>query len=179
MKKSIVLFVLSLSLLVSCKDEKATEIVAEKPAKNVKVTVNAIVKTDDNFQLFFREGNDISTPFEEENSVWTKVAASDAAQNIEFVLPEDVLPYYLRLDLGTNAEQQGITITGMKIDYLEKNLSVSPSTFFESYFIPNNSIEIKDKVKGEVMTKKDAGGIYDPVFNSGENLKVELDKLYR
>lgn len=179
MKKSILLFVLSLSLLVSCKDEKANEVVAEQPAKNVKVTVTAIVKSNDDFQLFFREEDDISTPFEEENSVWTKVVASDDVQNIEFVLPENVLPNYLRLDLGKNPEQQGITISGMKIDYLGKNVNVNTASFFDTFFIPNASIEVKDKATGVLVTKKDENGNYDPVFNSGENLKNELQNIYR
>ena len=179
MKKSIFLFVLSLSLLISCKDEKTNEVVAEQPAKSVKVTVAAIVKTNDDFQLFFREEDNISTPFEEENSVWVKVAASENVQNIEFVLPENVLPYYLRLDTGKNEAQKGVKISGMKIEYLDKKIDINTASFFDTYFIPNNSIEIKDKATGEVITKKDANGIYDPVFNSGENLKLELEKIYR
>ena len=56
MKKSILLlFALSLSLLVSCKDENAVEKTEEQAKKNVKVTVSALVKVDDDFQLFFSE----------------------------------------------------------------------------------------------------------------------------
>lgn len=179
MKKSILLFVLSLSLLVSCKEEKPNEVVAEEPGKSVKVTVSAIVKTNDDFQLFFKEDNDVTTPFDEVNSVWTKVTGNDTAQDIVFVLPNDVLPNYLRLDVGKNEAQQGVTISGMKIEYLGKKFDISTPGFFETYFVHNNSIEVKDQATGEVITKKDSNGTYDPVFNSGENLKLELEKLYR
>ena len=180
MKKSILLlFALSLSLLVSCKDENAVEKTEEQAKKNVKVTVSALVKVDDDFQLFFREEDNIATPFEEGNSLWTKVTASDKPQNIEFTLPENVLPNYLRLDLGTNEGQQSVVISGMKIEFLDKKIEINTSTFFETYFVHNNSIEIKDKSTGEVITKKDENGTYDPVFNSGENLKFELQKMYR
>ena len=91
MKKSILLlFALSLSLLVSCKDENAVEKTEEQAKKNVKVTVSALVKVDDDFQLFFREEDNITTPFEEGNSLWTKVTASDKPQNIHCILPEIV-----------------------------------------------------------------------------------------
>ena len=180
MKKSILLlFALSLSLLVSCKDENTVGKTEEQAKKNVKVTVSALVKVDDDFQLFFREEDNISTPFEEGNSIWTKVSASDKVQEIEFVLPENVLPNYLRLDLGKNEAQQPVTISGMKIEFLDKKVDISKSNFFETYFVHNNSIEIKDKSSGEVITKKDENGTYDPVFNSGENLKFELQKMYR
>jgi len=180
MKKSIFfLFVLSFSLLVSCKDEKANDNEVTKISKTVKVTVSAIVKTDDDFQLFFREEDNISTPFEEGNSVWTKVTASDNPQSIEFILPEDVLPNYLRLDVGKNEKQQAIIISGMKIEFLDNKFEINPSNFFETYFVHNSSVEIKDKSTGEVITKKDENGTYDPVFNSGENLKFELQKMYK
>jgi len=180
MKKSIFfLLVLSFSLLVSCKDEKANDNEVTKISKTVKVTVSAIVKTDDDFQLFFREEDNISTPFEEVNSVWTKVTASDNPQSIEFILPENVLPNYLRLDVGKNEKQQAITISGMKIEFLDNKFEINPSNFFETYFVHNSSVEIKDKSTGEVITKKDENGTYDPVFNSGENLKFELQKMYK
>jgi hypothetical protein len=180
MKKSILLlFAVSLSLLVSCKDEKAIEKTEEQVKKNVKVTVSALVKVDDDFQLFFREEDNISTPFEETNSIWTKVSASDKVQNIEFILPENALPNYLRLDLGKNEGQQPVVISGMKIEFLDKKIDINQTNFFDTYFVHNNSIEIKDKSSGEVITKKDENGIYDPVFNSGENLKFELQKMYR
>ncbi|MFY8097723.1 MAG: hypothetical protein ACOVMH_07895 [Flavobacterium sp.] len=179
MKKSILLlFALSLSLLVSCRDEKAPE-KTEEQEKNVKVTVSALVKVDDDFQLFFREEDNISTPFEENNSVWVSVKASDKPQNIEFVLPENTLPNYLRLDIGKNEKQQPITISGLKIDFLDKKIEMNPTNLFETYFVHNNCVEIKDKSKGEVVTKKDENGIYDPVINSGENLKFELQKMYK
>ena len=180
MKKSILLIILSFTLFVSCKDDKNQEATAtETINKKVKVSLTALVKTDDDFQLFFKEEDNVSTPFEENNSIWVSVKASDKPQNIEFVLPENTLPNYLRLDIGKNEKQQPITISGLKIDFLDKKIEMNPTNLFETYFVHNNCVEIKDKSKGEVVTKKDENGIYDPVINSGENLKFELQKMYK
>jgi len=72
-----------------------------------------------------------------------------------------------------------VVISGLKIEYVNKKIEMNALSFIENYFVHNNSIEIKDKNTGEVIPKKDENGLYDPVFNSGENLKIELHKIYR
>ena len=179
MKGKILIFVLSVFLFASCKDDKTSTPESKEAVKKIKVTLSATVKTDDDFQLFFKEEDNASKPFEEVNSVWTAVKANENSQNIEFVLPEDVFPNYLRLDIGKNDKQQPVIISSLKIEYGDKKFEMNSTAFIENYFVHNNSIEIKDKSKGEVIPKKDENGTYDPVFNSGENLKPELLKLYK
>lgn len=179
MKRKVIFFFASVFLFVSCKEDKTSSQDPTEVVNKIKVTLSATVKIDDDFQLFYKEEDNVSKPFEEINSVWTSVKASQNPQNIEFVLPENVFPYYLRLDIGKNDQQEPVFISLLKIEYGDKKIEMNSKGFLENYFIKNNSIEIKDKDKGEVVPKKDENGMYDPVFNSGENLKPELLKLYK
>ncbi|NJM80132.1 MAG: hypothetical protein HC854_11905 [Flavobacterium sp.] len=110
--------------------------------------------------------------------MWKEVKASDKPQVIEFLLPENVLPNYLRLDLGTNPANESITLSDMKIEYLDKKIDINSTSFFETYFINNPCIIIEDKATGLIKTKKE-NDFYDPFFNSGENLKYELQKIFK
>lgn len=178
MKNKILLLILSLALCFGCKKDNSV-VTNNEQQKKIKVTLTAIIKTDDDFQLFYKEEDNVQNPFEESNSLWTKVKGSDKSQNIEFILPENILPNYFRLDIGKNEKQQGITISGMKIEFLDKKIEINSKDFIENYFVHNSSVEIKDNSTGEVVTKKNESGLYDPVFNSGENLKFELQKMYK
>lgn len=182
MKNSILLFIISLTLFTSCKDDKSNDVTTESVesvSKQVKVSLSAIVKTDDDFQLFFKEEDVADTPYEESNSVWAKIKGSEKPQNIEFVFPENVLPNYFRLDLGVNDKQQQIIISSMKIEYIDKKIEMNTSQIIEQYFIPNNCIEIKDKNIGLFNLIKGDNNSHDPFIISGENLKFELQKMYR
>lgn len=174
-----ILIVLSLALLTGCKDEKSTEQpVEEKIANLVEVTLTATVKKDDKFQLFFKEVDNVEIPFEEQDAVWKDVKGSENSQEIKFLLPENVLPNYLRLDVGTNAENESIIISNFKIEYLGKKIDINSTAFFDTYFISNSYIVVEDKTSGLIKTKKE-NDFYDPFFNSGENLKYELQKMYK
>lgn len=181
-KKLSILIVLSLTLFVACKDDKAAErqqeSVVEKAANLVKVSLTATVKKDDNFQLFFKEEDNVEIPFEEQNSVWKEVKGSEQSQVIEFLLPENVLPNYLRLDVGTNPENQNIIVYNLKIQYFDKKIDINSTAFFDNYFICNPFIIVEDKATGLIKTKKE-NNFYDPFFNSGENLKYELQNIFR
>lgn len=181
-KKLSILIVLSLTLFVSCKDDKATEQtqepVAEKVVNLVKVSLTATVKKDDNFQLFFKEEDNIEIPFAEQDAVWKEVKGSEESQVIEFLLPENVLPNYLRLDVGTNPENEKINILNFKIEYLDKKIDINSTAFFDNYFINNPCVVVEDKATGLIKTRKE-NDFYDPFFNSGENLKYELQNMFK
>jgi len=180
--KFLTLIVLSLTLLTSCKDDKAQqqqqEPVEEKVVNLVKVSLTATVKKDDNFQLFYKEEDNVEIPFAEQDAVWKEVKGSDQSQVITFLLPENVLPNYLRLDVGTNPENENIIISNFQIEYLDKKIDINSTSFFDNYFINNPSIVIEDKASGSIKTQKQ-NDFYDPFFNSGENLKYELQNIYK
>lgn len=175
MKKSILLFVLTISFLVSCKDEKT----ATEPSKQVQVVLSGTIKKDDSFQLFFKEEDNLEIPYTETNSIWVDVKANEKPQTITFVLPENVLPNYLRLDIGKIDSHKEMNITGLNISYLDKKVTMNSATFFDTYFIPNKCILLEDKGSGLIKLQKDEAGTYDPIFNSGENLKFELQRMYK
>jgi hypothetical protein len=180
-KKLSILIVLSLILFIGCKEDKVAEqqeLVVDKVVNVVKVSLTTTVKKDDNFQLFFKEEDNVEVPFEEQYAVWKEVKGSEQSQVIEFVLPENVLPNYLRLDVGTNPENQSITVSNLKIEYLGKKIDINSTAFFDNYFINNPFVIVEDKATGLIKTKKE-NNIYDPFFNSGENLKYELQNIFK
>lgn len=185
MKKKIsILIALSLITFVGCKDDKSAsqeqqqEQVLEKTANNVKVSLTATVRHDDSFQLFYKEEDNAEIPFAEQDALWNEIKGSDQPQKIEFILPENVIPNYLRLDVGTNSENNQITILNLKINYKDKELDINTVNFFEKYFLANQYISIEDKANGVFNTKKE-NDIYDPLFFSEENLKIELQNFFK
>jgi hypothetical protein len=178
MKIRIVLIAVLFVLSVGCNSNKEQD----KPidlTKLVKVTLTATVEKNDSFQLFYKEEDNANKLYEENNSIWVDVKASDLPQEIQFLLPENVLPNYLRLDLGINNTHKNMKISGLTISYLDKKVNMTSGTFFDTYFIPNNCIQVEDKGAGLIKLQKDEAGTYDPIFNSGENLKFELQRIYK
>jgi hypothetical protein len=169
---------MSLALLTGCKDEKATvELPVEEKVSNlVEVTLTVTVQNDDNFQLYYKEEDNAEIPFEEQNSVWAEVKGNENPQEVKFILPESVLPNYLRLDVGTNPVNENMKIDNLKIEYLEKVININSIAFFDKYFISNENIVIGEKEKGTFKTKKENNN-YDPLFFSEEGLKLELQKF--
>lgn len=118
MKLKILLVALVL-VVVSCKDEPKTENeqvdnqevkVAEK---TFKLTLNTVVSKNDDFCLLYTEDGSLNF----EKGIWKEVKASENEQSIVFILPEEVQPSQLRLDLGKNPEQQDIVIKSIKFEY--------------------------------------------------------------
>jgi hypothetical protein len=176
--KNKIIFVVLFGFLVGCNQKKEQDKALELN-KSVKVTLTAIVEKNDSFQLFYKEEDNVTKLYEENNSVWIDVVASDKPQEIQFLLPENVLPNYLRLDLGVSEIHKNIKINGLNISYLDKKVNMNSNTFFDTYFIPNKCILVEDKGTGLIKLQKDEAGTYDPIFNSGENLKFELQRMYK
>ena len=180
--KFIILIVLLTSVFVGCKDEKSIDDLKTVDTKvntdnQIKVKLFATVKKDDKFQVYFSE-EEKESEYKGENSVWANdIKGSDQEQEIVFLLPADVYPNYLRIEFGTNQEQENIKISGLKVEYLGKSIDASGPMFFD-FFIPNNCISIIDKNSGLIKQNKSQEGIYDPLFFSGETLKRELKKIY-
>ena len=178
------LFLASLILFVtvtSCKKEVSQDEV--KPAEvetknnNFQVTLTATVKADDNFQLYYSQ-DAYEVPYKEENSVWTAVKANDNPQDIVFNLPEDVIPNYIRIDLGTNENQKEIIIKNFKMKYYSKSFEAKDSLFF-NYFIPNDCVKIVDKKNSVVQNFKTKEGKYDPLFYSEKALYDQIQLIVK
>ena len=181
MKLKNVLFSLLVTVtLFSCKNDEKKEIdqvAIEKPVldKNIfTVTLTAVVKKDDSFQLFFK--NEDAAPFEDKKSLFIEFKGSDQPQDIVFRLPQDEVPNYLRLDFGVNKEQSDIFINKFRIDYLGKNVEIKGNEFF-SYFYGNELNEKIDAKAGKITPFITKEGNYDPMCASAEGLKKQIDVL--
>src|SRR6478672_3160052 len=117
----LIVLIVATALFTSCKNDKTEEDKAASTDTKFKVVLSATVKKSDNFQLFYSEGK-IDEPFNEENSMWVDVKAdSTKVQDIEFTLPDNVIPSYLRIDLGLNDKQKDIIINNFKMSYNGKS----------------------------------------------------------
>ena len=175
MKATKIFTVLFLTLsLGSCKKEENKPEEAE--VTNIYTfTLNAVVKQDDDFQIFYKEDNNPETPYEELSSIWTGVKGVETAQDIVFVLPEDVIPTQLRFDFGQNKRQPEIVVNSFKVAFRDKSFSVSGKDFFK-YFIPDENF-VKVDAEASKVIPVSTGTTYDPMFFSTADFNTEMAKI--
>ena len=86
MKTKFITILLLVTTLFSCKNEsnneKTNSSVQPELTKNFKVSLNVLVKQDDNFQIYYTEKT--SSDFNEEESVWVEVKGSENPQDVVF-----------------------------------------------------------------------------------------------
>lgn len=174
MKSNIIIVALFLTL-ISCKDNQKGDVIETKK-NQYKITLNAIIKKDDTFQIYYKESNDDNAPFEEKNSVRVDFKGSEIAQDIIFNLPEDVYPTYLRVDFGSNKDQSEIIVNQFKIDFLDKEFSINGKQFFD-YFIAEKAFIKFDKETSKAIPFVTIEGNYDPMFFSEATFNEEMIKL--
>ena len=182
MKKKIFFACLILSIVFSsCKKEESKTVVnpaeVETNKNSFKITLTATVREDDNFQMYYSQ-DDYEAPYQEDNSVWVAVKASDKPQDIVFILPQDVIPNYIRIDFGTNEKQKEISIQNFKMNYFSKSFEAKDSLFF-NYFIPNDCVKILEKNKSVVQNIQSEDGRYDPLFYSEKALYDQIQLLIK
>ncbi|WP_125718517.1 hypothetical protein [Flavobacterium ustbae] len=172
---------LLITVFTSCKKDAVKEevkpIEIETKKNNFQVTLTAIVKEDDNFQLYYSQ-DAYEVPYKEENSVWTAVKANSNQQDIVFNLPEDAIPNYIRIDLGTNENQKEIIIKNFKMNYYSKSFEAKDSLFF-NYFLPNDCVKIVDKKNAILQNIKTKEGKYDPLFYSEKALYDQIQLIVK
>jgi hypothetical protein len=180
--KSKLIFIIFLSMfaLVSCKDKEVqnenNEVAPFEQVQkdNIIVTLTAVVKKDDSFQLYYK--NEDSEAFSEEKSFFIEFKGSETEQNIVFNLPEEEFPNYLRMDFGTNKEQSPIEIKNLKLSYYDKTVEIKDSNFFDYFY--GNELTVKiDKQNAIVEPLLSAEGNYDPMFASADGLRKQLEQL--
>jgi len=174
LKTNKILFLLFIALAVTgCKKEqnKPEEV---KKTEVVTFTLNAIVKADDDFQIFYKEDNGPESTFSEESSVWVGVKGSETAQDIVFAMPEGVFPTQLRLDLGQKPQTE-IVVNNFTAKYMSKSFETKGPLFFE-FFTPDENFVKFDKAALKVLPIiKD--GKTDPMVYSHSSLDLELAKF--
>lgn len=171
-------FLLTLAF-VSCKNEEKKESVApaveEVKANTFDVTVDVVLKTDDDLILYYKDGT--NEWFVEEKAVWNTVKGKNEVQSVVFNLPEGVLPNDLRLDIGRNEfkDLKDIEIKKITISYLGNKFEIQQDQI-ETFFKPNQFISY-DAATKLYSFKKDEQGNYDPFFETKPEFYPQLAKI--
>lgn len=181
MKTNFITILLLVTTLFSCKNESNNEKSEvennqTEVSKNFKVTLNVVVKKDDNFQVYYTEKT--SSDFNEKESVWVEVKGSENPQDVVFYIPENVLPSMFRLDLGVNDKQEDIKLNSVNVEYLGKSFK-SDIPLLANYFRALDSTQV-DVKKGLIKaTFKDGKRVEPAIYPHEEILKMELEKLFK
>ena len=122
----------SFFLIISCKESK----VPKNEADHIIIELYMQVSKEDQFEVFYRNTDQV---YRTGKSVIVKVEASRLLQKIKFILPEQVFPDYLRIDLGNNINQEEMLLENITIKY---NSQVKEFTkeAIEKYFRPSRFI---------------------------------------
>ena len=170
---------LLLVVMFGCKDEQKNPTVEqdnqEVSAKTFKMTLNAIVKNDDDFCLLYTEDGSLNF----EKGIWKDVKGNDSEQDIVFFLPEKIQPSQLRLDLGKNIEQQDIVVKSIKFEY-DGNVREIKGLELGVFFRADASKCTFDYSTGLVKALIVQGVKQAPSLYPHETVQsVELPKLYQ
>ncbi len=180
MKYSLIIACLVFSTLFSCKENSGTESNNTQPVEVIKedffkITLDVVIKKDDNFHLYYTE--DGSIKFTEEKSIWTQVKGSDKPQSVVFSLPKDVLPTAIRFDLGygANPTQSEIEIVNFNCSYFGKSIDAKGNAFFD-YFYPTqeSSVRVPGTSKLQKLDKNQVSG---SVLYPNENLLTKIKSI--
>lgn len=179
MKKVATLLFLFSLVLTGCKKEKSVdELPVVKPKveeSKVQVVLDAVVKKDDSFQVFYTQ--DGSLNFDEKYAVRVNIKGSDTSQKIVFDLPDNIAFTYLRIDIGENDKQEAIKINNLLIKYYDKKLEAKGNACFQ-YFAPNDQITL-DFPNSTLTPKHIDGKKYDAILYPLETLGPALQKLIK
>lgn len=168
---------------VACKSDKESKGEDKKDstelAPTYDVSFNLVVPKDDTFQLFYTE--DGSIVFGDDRSVRSIIKGSDAAQEVIFKLPQDVLPTNIRLDFGDNPEQGNIVVKSMKLSYMNNSFqkAFGPNEQITHYFYPQETQIKVNEATSTIELLKPKGQAHDPLMWSNELLSEEIVKLYK
>ncbi|GGG36611.1 hypothetical protein [Bizionia arctica] len=157
--------------------ESIEEDVIEKPElkKVFSLTLNALVKEEDVFSLFYTQFE--GEKFGVDQLIHTKVYPSDEIQEIKFELPESDYPYNIRLDFGSNPSQENIMITECDLKYSNSSYKIKASELYK-YFNFNEGIEIlQDSTTFKLKKFTDASGEkYDPYIVGNDRCVIILQE---
>jgi hypothetical protein len=181
MKTKFIATLLLVTTLFSCKnesnnDKSSVDNNQTEVSKNFKVTLNVIVKKDDNFQVYYTEKS--SNDFNEKESVWVEIKGSENPQDVVFNIPEEVVPTMFRLDFGVNDKQEDIKLNGVNIEYLGKSFK-SEIPLLANFFRPEASTQI-DFNTGIIKAIVKDGKRQEPALYPHEAvLQQEINKLIK
>lgn len=138
------------------------------------VTLNAIIRENDEFLINFISEYEFDDKFVIKNVIKASVKGSDVVQSVEFKLPEDVLDLRrLRINFGKNRKQQKIQFKNITIAKEGRKLVLDINQI-ERYFIPNSYLDIDNKLS--IITLKENKGRYNPFILSKWSISSPIKK---
>ncbi len=172
-------FLVLLLVVFGCKDEQKKQNIEadneEVVLNSFKLTLNAIVKNNDDFCLLYTEDGSLNF----EKGIWKEVKGNESEQNIIFILPKDIQPSQLRLDLGKNSEQEDIVIKSLKFEYLG-NVREIKGPEVGVFFRADASKCTFDHLTGTIKALTVEGVKQTPSLYPHESVQAaELPKLYQ
>lgn len=181
MKTKLITILLLITTIFGCKDEKSVdnlEIVKPDVIDNsFKLTLDVIVKENDDFSLFYTE--DGSTDFTKIEPIWISVKGSESSQKVIYSLPEDVIPTQLRLDFGINKNQKDIVLNNVSMNYKGKTKTIGCPNLV-SFFRADDSKCTFDHVTGKIVAKiVDGKRQYPSLYPHETVLQPEIEKLIK
>ena len=153
-------------LIISCEESK----VPKNEADRIIIELYMKVSKEDQFEVFYRNTDEV---YETNKNVITKVEPSSLLQKIKFVLPEQVFPDYLRIDLGNNVNQEEMILENITIKYNSEEKKFNKEAI-KKYFRPSRFI-IKEEFPSTLKTIK-SDDKYDPLLDSN-NLSGVINNL--
>lgn len=170
--KSILLNLLVIVSLISCKDKEP-----EKPAEEVKantfdVIVDLDIKKDDELILFYKDPS--ISYFDAKNTVYFGVKGKDTPQTVTFSVPEGILPNDIRLDISSKKDQEPVKINSVTLSFEGRSFRINQQDL-SKYFTPNEFITFDDASGTASFTAK--GENYDPFFLTKPAIYPELEKV--
>jgi hypothetical protein len=136
----------------------------QKP-ESVKLKIEAKVKQDDIFQLFYiLDGGDRN--WGQENSMIKTITGSKEYQTIEFEFPLDKVLDSVRIDWGVNTGQKTITVKGISLSALSSSINYGT----EGAFVKNEYVTLRGR--GYVL--QGINGVYDPYSIANFNMKNDF-----
>lgn len=174
-KKVFVIFV-AVVFLTGCKKGKQEE--GDMPAgtgSNLKIYVDIVAEKQDKFSLYYT--NDGSIDFTKIKPLWKHVEGSPEVQILVYELPQEVINPQIRLDFGTNPEQQKIILRRVAISYGNEIFEVTGRHIF-NYFRPDPTKCTVDIDNNAIVPKIQNGVRQTPsLYPHQEILAKEINKL--
>jgi hypothetical protein len=176
MKTKILYLVIVMSVFfLGCKNEEKTEVInKETDIEKYTVSLNVIVKEDDDFQIYYTDKT--SADFSEESSLWVKVKGSEISQKVVFTIPEGELPTLFRFDFGLNKEQKDIKLESVEIEYFGKKFIVKGKEI-AIYFRPVDDTKVDFETGIIKPIVKNGMGVEPVLYPQEVPLEKELKKL--
>ena len=175
MKARILLtFIVSLTLLISCKDEKKEGENKQPIKENFSAELDVTASKKDDFAMYFTEDN--TTNFPTENAVWHGVKGGNVREKILFDLSKEKIPTDIRLDFGLKKDQDSVILYNIKIEYYGNVFNIKGSDFFK-YFVENKIFKTEQDLPNQSLKIFKSNSDYTPFFYPKRELVDEIKKL--